>query len=171
MGAMAMKCYICGHDMSLSQESHHYIESGLDNVYLMNIDIYRCHECTEKVVNLPAVPQLNRLICIKLLEKESLLNGKEIRFLRKNMGLRAQQLKNMIGVDAATLSRWENGSQKISQTNDRLIRIIYANIMGIPNDQIKNLIEDRFKDISVLDNIAPLYQIDTKEKSFLKSIR
>lgn len=171
MGAKAMKCYICGQNMSLSQESHHYRESGLDNVYLMNTDIYRCDKCNEKVVSFPVMPELNRLIGRELLKKNSLLNGKEIRFLRKNMGLRAQQLKNMMGVDNATLSRWEHGTQNISPTNDRLIRIIYANIMGIPNDQIKNLIEDHFKDISVIENMAPLYQIDTQKTFLIKSTK
>lgn len=150
--------------MLLSQVDHHYKESGLDNVFLMNIDSYNCDECNEKVVCIPELGELSRAIGRALLKKPSLLNGKEIRFLRKNMGLKALQLKEMIGIDNSTISRWENGTQKIAPSHDRLIRVVYANFMGIPGRQIKSLITDRFKNIEAIESMTPLYQIDTKNR-------
>jgi DNA-binding transcriptional regulator YiaG len=109
---------------------------------------------------IPAVPELNRLIGESLLQKDSALNGKEIRFLRKNVGLKAVELQNYIGVDNATISRWERGIQKISLSNDRLLRVVYAHIKGLPNDKITSMVKDRFAQIKRNEVTTPLYQID-----------
>jgi putative transcriptional regulator len=156
-----MRCYNCGKDMSVKRGKHHYIESGLDNVYLLNIDFLEC-DCGEKMVCIPFVPELNKLIGKNIIKKQSPLNGKEIRFLRKNMGLKAQVLKEMLGVDNATISRWEKGTQKMSPSNDRLLRIIYANMMNVPKENIAQLITDGFRGIGSSNTVPPPYQIDTK---------
>jgi len=141
-----MKCFNCNSEMIYSESEHHYIESGLDNVYIEGVGVFNC-SCGEQFVSIPAVPELHSLIGEYLLKKKSLLNGQEIRFLRKNIGLTATKLSKIIGVDNTTISRWENNSQSIDKSHDRLVRLVYSNIKNIPTNEIKHLIEEDFENI------------------------
>jgi len=152
-----MKCPVCNSEAVCTQGTYHYKESGLDNVYLEGVDVCKC-SCGEVIVSIPAMPQLHSVISLAIIEKKSLLIGQEIRFLRKNMGLTATRLSKFIGVDNATISRWENGSQTITKPHDHLIRLVYSNIKGIPKDRIKHLIKENFE------------EIEPKQKEVLKTI-
>lgn len=141
-----MICPNCNSETVSTKGEHHYTECGLDNVILDGINVYEC-SCGERLVSIPAMPQLHGLIGLTLIKKKALLSGKEIRFLRKNMGLTATKLSEIIGVEIETISRWENGKQTITKPHDRLLKLVYSNIKGVPGDEIKHLIEEEFKGI------------------------
>lgn len=159
-----MKCPSCKNEMICGPGEHHYKESGLDNVYLLGIEICEC-ACGEKVFNIPAVTELHRKIAFDLIKKKSLLNGKEIRFLRKSMGLTAINLAKIIGVDNATVSRWEQSNQFIGKAHDRLLRLVYLNIKGIPAKQTEHLIKENFTEILPVQKDVPRYMIPLDEWS------
>ncbi len=142
-----MKCALCGGELSCKQGIHHYTECGLDAVYLAGVDICTCPACDEVFASIPNVPDLHARIGEKLLKKKSLLNGPEIRFLRKNLGLSAKKFARYLSVDHATLSRWENDKQEPTGTHDRLIRLVYASIKGLSAGHTKYLIEEAFTTI------------------------
>ncbi len=108
---------------------------------------------------------MHSLIALALIKKKSSLYGKEIRFLRKNLGLTAKRLSEIIGIDNATISRWENGTQTISNTHDRFLRLIYSNIKEIPAEKIKHLIQEDFSDISHEQIETPPFIIPREEWS------
>ncbi len=54
------------------------------------------------------------------------LSGDKIRFLRKELGIKAKDWASYIGVEPETLSRWEKGSQFIGNQSDLLIRAVYC---------------------------------------------
>ena len=153
-----MRCPVCEADIVCREGSHHYEECGLDNVYLENIEIWAC-KCGEVFIGLPAVPQLHRSIAQEILQKKSLLNGKEIRFLRKNMGLKTNVLSEYLGVTHHTISRWENGKLKISRSHDRFFRLIYATINGLPIESTQQLITEHFAEITKEGISDPPYKI------------
>jgi len=142
-----MKCLDCNKDMTVAKEVYHYTESGLDNVYLHNVEVYRC-ECGEEFASIPAIIKLNSVIGLNLIKKKTYLSGNEIRFLRKNAGLNAKSFAEFIGVNKSTLSRWENNKQDIDKSNDRLVRLVYANMKGIPQEEIRNLLKEIIREIS-----------------------
>jgi putative zinc finger/helix-turn-helix YgiT family protein len=152
-----MKCPKCNSDMDCKEDTHHYRESGLDYVYLEGIERYTC-KCGERVVSIPAIPKLHTVLGRFLIKKNSLLNGKEIRFLRKNMGLTATKLADYIGVDNATISRWENDRHPITKPHDLFLRVVYSNIKDIPAEEIKHIIQDEFKKVKTKsENITHHY--------------
>lgn len=142
-----MKCFDCNKDMTVAKEVYHYTESGLDNVYLHNVEVYRC-ECGEEFASIPAIIKLSSVIGLNLIKKKTYLSGNEIRFLRKNAGLNAKSFAEFIGVNKSTLSRWENNKQDIDKSNDRLVRLVYANMKGIPQEEIRNLLKEIIREIS-----------------------
>lgn len=142
-----MKCHNCNSEMKQTNEAYHYMESGLDNVYLHDVDFYRC-ECGENFASIPAIIELNAVIALHLIKKKTFLTGQEVRFLRKNIGLSAKAFSEFIGMDNATVSRWENNKGTIDKSNDRMIRLFYANFKEIPSSEIKVFLNEIIKEIA-----------------------
>jgi len=166
-----MKCPNCKHTMGLKKSvRYQYLESGLDNLILEGIDIFEC-ACGENIVRIPAVDKLHRLVGLRIIEKNSPLTGAEIRFLRKNMGMSAISLASLMGVDNASVSRWENGKQKISKPHDLLLRLIYCNMKRINPDEIVHIIQDEFPGIQTRHTDIPPYIIPESEWSRRQSLK
>ena len=160
-----MKCHACQKEIKhIIAESYHYLESGLDNVILSGIDIFQC-PCGEEVVGIPSIDVLHTLVGLRLVKKDSLLNGKEIRFLRKNIGVSAQKLAKQMGVDNATISRWENDKQRITKSHDLHLRLIYCNMKRIPPEVISHLIQEEFPKVQEAYKEIPPYVIPQTEWS------
>ena len=120
-----MTCPICKKEGRIYIGKHQYKESGLQNVWLDGVEIFEC-KCGENFAFIPCAKELHNLIAEILLKKEDQLSGREIRFLRKNIGLKAKEFSKKIGVMNVTVSRWENEETIPPQTIDRLIRYFFA---------------------------------------------
>lgn len=103
----------------------HFVDSGLSNVYLVGIKYYTC-ECGRVLAEIPAIKPLMRLIARDLVTRPESLSGEEIRFLRKRAGMKSADFAKLLGVEAETFSRYENGKQVASESVDKLIRLAYA---------------------------------------------
>ncbi|SRR6266700_22854 len=102
-----------------------FLDSGLSNIYLVGIR-YFTYPDGRIVPEIPAIKQLMQLIARDLIEQESAMTGDEVRFLRKRLGQKQIDFARSIGIEAETLSRCENGRQRLSETNDKFIRLYYA---------------------------------------------
>ncbi|MDM8516911.1 helix-turn-helix domain-containing protein [Desulfobacterales bacterium HSG16] len=164
-----MKCYACRKEgMTCEVKRHKYVESGLDNVTLEGIEVYTCPDCG-KMPSIPAVPELHTVIGQYLINTESALSGREIRFLRKNSGLSTTIFAKNIGVDKATVSRWENGIQKPSGSHDRLVRLMYMVMKGFPAKESQDTVK-KFKDIGKNRELKPCL-IRPNEKNLCNQIK
>ncbi|MGE0824204.1 MAG: helix-turn-helix domain-containing protein [Candidatus Binatia bacterium] len=104
---------------------YHYDVSGLSNVYLAGIVVYRCPRCKEEAPAIPRIEELHRAIARALIHKPGVLNGEEIRFLRKHAGFPAQKFAALLGIRPEHLSRVENGrTASLGTPTDRLARAI-----------------------------------------------
>jgi putative zinc finger/helix-turn-helix YgiT family protein len=106
-------------------QPYHFIESGLDNIYLVGITVYRCDSCEEELPEIPSIAQLHDKIAERLVTKPSILAGPEIRFLRKNLGLLASEFAKFLDTTPVSVSRWETGEQPVAKENDKLIRYFF----------------------------------------------
>jgi putative zinc finger/helix-turn-helix YgiT family protein len=121
-GLPVRKCVDCGGQMTGKHQSYNYVECGLSSVELLNVLVYHCASCGAQVPEIPAIEILHTFIAIDLLQKESLLSGEEIRFLRKMSGLNQAELAEILGVDKTRPSKWESGGQDIGKETDRVLR-------------------------------------------------
>ena len=138
------KCLRCGELYKITTEDYHYLESGLDNLWLCDVEVYRC-QCGESAA-IPQPIEIHRAIAKCLLMSQTPLLGKEIRFLRKHMAMKAMDFAKRLGVDKATISRLENGKENPSAPADRAIRLAYAAQMGY-SQEAKQLFEEVFPEI------------------------
>ena len=121
------RCLACGNkSITITNKDYHFTESGLDNLYLKDIETLTCNICGEEVVSIPKPTELMSLIGEYIVLKKNSLSGEEIKLLRKNLHLKINEFAQLIGVDRVTVSRWENGHETPPKTTDRLIRLIYV---------------------------------------------
>lgn len=120
------KCYKCRKaEMVKETGIFEYEQVNLPYpVLLVGVPIRRCPACDEQVVKIPDPEGLHRALCLHIVEANRPLHGQEIRLLRKHLDRSAEQLAALLGVDAKTLSRWENGKQKVGPVAERLLRLV-----------------------------------------------
>jgi transcriptional regulator with XRE-family HTH domain len=133
---MTIKCPRCEQAIHGKIGNHEYKESGLDNVYLTNITMYDC-TCGVSIPLISRSAYLDDLIAETLITKPALLNGKEIRFLRKNMCLSSKIFAKKLGIENTTLSKWENDTQHHRESYDRFIRSLFLIYKGVKKDILK----------------------------------
>ena len=109
---------------------YHYTECGLDNIYIDDVEVVH-DQHGEEVVRIPRIGALHRLIAKVLIDKQGPLAGRELRFLRTEMGLTQAQLAAIIQVDAQTVGRWERGETPIPAAADMLVRKLASERLAI----------------------------------------
>lgn len=120
-------CWACGGRLRVIKgQPYHYIESGLDNVWLHGINQYQCESCPEGGPEIPNVDELHILIGSMLICKKYPLTGKEIKYIRKELGLKSKELANLISVSPQEFSKWENEKDFIKPPYDKSLRLIYV---------------------------------------------
>jgi DNA-binding transcriptional regulator YiaG len=125
---------------------YHYIECGLDNVWLVNgFHIEKIDG--EEFVSFEDADELHQAIGRSLAEKPA-LTGAEVRFLRKELGMSQRILADVLGTTEQTVSLWERGS-KVPDGEARLLKTIY--------------LERVDGNVKVLELIERLIELDKKE--------
>lgn len=107
----------------------HFTLCGLDDVYLAN-----GYEITDydgdKGVAIKELDQLHNAIGYSLVKEKKALNGRELRFLRKEMNMRQADLARLLGLSSQQVARWEKGTSEISGPADLLVRAAYLEHLG-----------------------------------------
>jgi putative zinc finger/helix-turn-helix YgiT family protein len=134
---MIIKCEICsGTTKVLRGQRYHYKECGLDNVYLDNIEVRICGKCKTATPRIPRILELHSTIARAIALQPYPLSGADIRFLRKHLGLKAKEWAALLRTNHTTLSRWENGDQKLGPQSDSLIRLLYFRMLEEKDGQM-----------------------------------
>ncbi|HZS47739.1 MAG TPA: type II TA system antitoxin MqsA family protein [Blastocatellia bacterium] len=124
-----MRCDHCGGETILRRQTHHYKESGLDNVYLENVEVRYCEKCKTGAPRIPRIKELHLTIARAIALQDAPLSGPEMKFLRKHLGMKAKEWAEYLRIDASTLSRWESGDQQVGAQSDALIRLVYFRLL------------------------------------------
>jgi DNA-binding transcriptional regulator YiaG len=82
-------------------------------------------------VIIPDLAGLEAAMAVARISDEFKLNGQEIRFLRRAIGIKAVELAKFLDVTPETVSRWENGREPISTNAERVLRMrVYNTLKG-----------------------------------------
>jgi len=160
------RCYRegCGETMEGRKVKYQYVESGLDSVFLKDILVFHCPKCNAIVPRIPAVGVLHRVIALRLLQKKTLLTGKELRYLRKLSGYSVAEFTEIMGTTKQVVSHWENQSNH-GQGTDRIVRLLVLGklireIIGHPDPILKNVTVEQ-----LTNDIMSVFKTLTKRKS------
>lgn len=141
-----MTCSQCGGKMTTKPENYRYAASGLPNVTLVGVDVRRCSRCGDHEVVIPRIEELHRVLAAAVVRQASRLTKDELKFLRKYLGYSGVDFAKVIGVAAETVSRWENGKERIGPTTERLIRMLVVHsqpIKSYPIEALEAISEER----------------------------
>jgi transcriptional regulator with XRE-family HTH domain len=146
-----MRCDICNNETKLKKvKKYKYSGVNLSNVYLDNIEVRICENCDLTSPLIPKIIRLHNTIARAIICKTSLLLGEEVRFLRKNLRLKAQDWAKYLRKDIATISRAEKDENILNKDLDLLIRLAYLRLWEEKNEDFFN--EKIAKSLTVIEN-------------------
>jgi len=102
-------------------------QMGLPVVLLESV--YEAQSGEVSGIIVPDLPGLEAAMAMARIMDDFKLNGREIRFLRRALGLKANELASFLDVAAETLSRWENEKEPISTNPERVLRMRVFNAL------------------------------------------
>ena len=118
------ECSNCGSEARVVRGDYEFKETGLRDVILLDIELVKCSKCGNVDAILFRVDDLMNLIAIAILQKPYRLQGEELRFLRKHVGLTQEEFAKLLHVDKTTLSKWENNEDPIGVQSDLWARTV-----------------------------------------------
>jgi DNA-binding transcriptional regulator YiaG len=102
---------------------YHYRECGLDNVVIKGMspcmDDNKC-----AVVSIPNITGLHRSIAAAIVGHDAGISGKELRFLRTEMGMTQAELAKVVHHDTQSVGRWEREEHPMEPAAEALIRLL-----------------------------------------------
>jgi len=128
-----------------AHKPYHYTQCGLDDVFLLN-GVSEHDTLYGSGVSVYNVEGLHKAIAMNIVCNKAMLNGREMRFLRKLMDLTQAELAGWLGVNVQTVARWEKGQSEISGPADKLMRLLY--------------LASEFTDVKVLEQVRALAELD-----------
>jgi DNA-binding transcriptional regulator YiaG len=104
----------------------HYTQCGLDDVWLANG--FHVEETEYGAgFRIEHATELHLVIAMSIVNGKRPLRGQEVRFLRTVMNLSQETLAKALGVDRATVHRWEKARDKpLAMMQDIAVRTTYA---------------------------------------------
>jgi putative zinc finger/helix-turn-helix YgiT family protein len=134
------RCTNCGANAVVTKTGdYQYVESGLENVILRGIELLECQECGNVDPVIPRMQKLHQSLAQAIVSKDHRLSGKEIRFLRKYLGMTADKFAEILGTDKTRISKWENDADRPSDQMDRLVRTVAMHLgegLGKNSEQV-----------------------------------
>jgi putative zinc finger/helix-turn-helix YgiT family protein len=119
-----MKCLECKIELEVkTNQRYRYVESGLNNVYLTGVKIFHCPKCNTETPELPNIKTLHLCIALEIIENHRKLTGEEIKYLRKNLGMKSKALAAKLGYEPEVFSKYENNKSPIGDHGDRSLRL------------------------------------------------
>ncbi|MDP2409982.1 MAG: helix-turn-helix transcriptional regulator [Pseudolabrys sp.] len=112
--------------------SYHYMECGLDNVTVEGIQSR--DDGADATVTIRNVNGLHRAIAEAIVAHKAGISGKELRFLRTEMGMTQAELAKIVHHDTQSIGRWERGEFPIEPNADALIRLLAVERLKLTAD-------------------------------------
>ncbi len=125
----------------MKNETYHYMECGLPNIYLTNG--FRIEQTPYgKGVSIINIPGLHRCIALALCQKPEPLTGGEFRFLRLELDFSQKMFAEILGCDPRSIRRIEKSQRDkgVRRPYDILVRSIYSQAID-PKNTIMEVFE------------------------------
>ena len=124
---------------------YHYIDSGLDWVYLAN-GFKRRDTAYGRGISIDHADDLHEVIARSIIASPQRLRGQEVRFLRSMLDMSQVELAAALGVKRLQVARWEGAREKaMPGPADRALRLFYAGKVG--GDRLGSSLVDLLADI------------------------
>ena len=118
----------------------HYVACGLSNIWLENgYRITKLPNGSESF-EIDHIKELHDAIGNSLIQKSSILNGDEFRFIRSEMRLSRKSLGELLGRSDEAIKKWESGENPIPKAEDTILRKLYSEHQRKEDKTVKELV-------------------------------
>ncbi|MBB3930058.1 transcriptional regulator with XRE-family HTH domain [Kaistia hirudinis] len=114
--------------------TYRYTDSGLDNVIIEGVDVH-ADDAGEECITIPNVNGLHQAIAYGIVNRRSSMTGRELRFLRTEMGMTQAELAAMLHREALAVSRWERGEVPVDANAEALVRLYAVQTLELPGSK------------------------------------
>lgn len=111
-------------------ENYRYTESGLDSVIIEGAELVK-DDAGERCTTIRNVNGLHKAIAHGIVTRQGSMTGRELRFLRTEIGMTQAELGDMLHCTPVTVSRWERSEHPIDSNAEALIRLYAAAELGL----------------------------------------
>lgn len=112
------------------RKPYRYTECGLDNVFVYGVEP-AIDDHGKKVFGVDNINGLHREISHTIVTQNAAMTGKQLRFIRTEMGLTQAELAKLVHKEPLTVGRWERDENPIDENADTLIRLIAIERIGL----------------------------------------
>lgn len=113
---------------------HHYIECGLENVFIDGLE-FVIDDDGDEIITIPAVNELHEKIALGIVSHKAGISGDELRFLRTEMGYTQAQLADLVHHDRQSIGRWERSEYAIEGSAEAIIRRLAIEKLGLSSKE------------------------------------
>ena len=115
--------------------SYRYTECGLDNVLIEQLNFLQ-DDAGEQCIHVPNVNGLHKAIACGIVRRESGMTGRELRFIRTEIGMTQAQMAEFVHREPLAISRWERGEGVIDSNAEALIRLHAVEKLELGDDHL-----------------------------------
>jgi len=102
-------------------KQYHYTESGLDNVVINGAAVIQ-DDNDDETISIPYINVLHKAIAQSIVTQKGCMSGKELRFLRTELGMTQTEMAELVHHKQLSINRWENGKVQINENAEAMIR-------------------------------------------------
>ncbi len=114
--------------------TYRYTDSGLDNVIIEGVN-FVADDSGEECVMIPNINGLHKTIAHGFVVRRGSMSGRELRFIRTEMGMTQAQLAEMLHREPLAVSRWERAERPVDANAEALVRLYAIQELRLPNSQ------------------------------------
>lgn len=114
----------------------HYVDSGLDNIFLLN-----GFEDDGESLIIKDMEGLHRAIGLNIALERKAPSGKELRFLREEMDMTQAEIGRLLGVSSQSVARWEKGQTESIGAAVFGVRVLYLMSL-LPQEKVAEILID-----------------------------
>ncbi len=112
--------------------TYRYTDSGLDNVMIEGVNFVH-DDSGEECLMIPNINGLHKTIAYEIIVRRAGMSGRELRFIRTEMGMTQAELATMLHREALAISRWERGECPIDANAETVVRLYAIQALKLPD--------------------------------------
>jgi DNA-binding transcriptional regulator YiaG len=112
--------------------AYRYAESGLDNIIIEGVQ-FLADDNGEDCITIPNVNGLHKAIATGIVTRRASMSGRELRFLRTEMGMTQAELAAMLHRESLQVSRWERAESPLDANAETIIRLYAIQELKLPD--------------------------------------
>ena len=112
--------------------AYRYTDSGLDNVIIEGVN-FLADDAGEECLSIPNINALHKTIAHGIVMRRGRMSGRELRFIRTEMGMTQAQLAEMLHREPLAVSRWERGECPLDANAEAVVRLYAIQALKLPD--------------------------------------